>query len=192
MIRTIFVSAVAAVLSVGAASAATLSFAAPPAPFESPEATLIFGQLFNNVTSSVPGQRLSPWENDSGPFSSVSGQAQYTFETLSTFFNLVWGSPDAYNTLTFYNDLTQVDSVTGNAIVGFGDGINVPNSLVSITTEAAFNRVVFSALNEFGEPRSAFEWAAVSNVAIIPLPAGGLLLLGGLAGLAALRRRKSA
>lgn len=191
MIRTLLASAVAVVVSLGAASAATLSFTPTPLPFLSPDATLISGTLANNVTASEGGVRLSPWANDSGPFSSVSGSAEYVFDSLSTYFSLVWGSPDDYNTLTFYDDMGEVDSVLGTEILGFNNGGNVPNSLVTIITDFAFNRVVFSSVNGDGSPRAAFEWARVTNVAPVPLPAGGLLLLGGLGAIAALRRRKS-
>jgi len=191
MIRTLLASTLAVVVSFGAASAATLSFAPTPLPFLSPDATLISGTLVNNVTASEGGVRLSPWANDSGPFSSVAGEAQYTFGALSSFFSLVWGSPDSYNTLTFFDDNGQVDQVLGNQILGYTAGGNVPKSLVTIITAAAFNRVVFSSVNGDGSPRAAFEWARVTNVAPVPLPAGALLLLGGLGALGALRRRKS-
>lgn len=191
MIRTFLASAVAVVVSFGAASAATLSFAPTPLPFLSPDATLISGTLVNNVTASESGVRLSPWANDSGPFSSVAGEAEYTFNALSSFFSLVWGSPDSYNMLTFYNGVDEVDSVVGSEVDGYTAGGNVPNSLVTIITDAAFNRVVFSSVNGDGSPRAAFEWARVTNVAPVPLPAGALLLLGGLGALGVLRRRKS-
>jgi hypothetical protein len=186
-------SAAVAVLSVGAASAATLTFAPTPAPFESDAFTLLAGIGGSNDVGSVEGQRFSPWGESDG-FAWVSGDAEYTFDTLGTFFSLVWGSPDAYNTLYFYNDAALVDSVNGVEVEGYNvlsPGVNVPNSLVTITTDAAFNRVVFSSRDQFGDIQSSFEWGAVSIVPTVPLPAGGLLLLSGLAGVAALRRRKS-
>lgn len=196
MIRTIMASAALAVLSAGSASAYVLTFAPTPAPFSSAIATLIAGPTIgNNVTTSLDGQRLSPWGADGDPFSFVVGEAEYNFDGVSTFFSLVWGSPDAYNTLKFFNDATLVDEVDGTEFPGyFPLSGNLPNSFVSITGLNLFNRVVFSSKNPSPEStfyESAFEWAVVSNVPTIPLPAGGLLLLSGLAGVAALRRRKS-
>lgn len=51
-------------------------------------------------------------------------------------------------------------------------------------SDVTFDRLVLSA----GKP--ALEYANL-RVAAVPLPAGGLLLLGALAGIAALRRRKT-
>lgn len=189
MIRTLLASAFAAVLSVSGASAATVTYGATPAiavAIATP-GTNVSGTFMENITDPglIPGSR-SPWAGP-GPavYSSITGEVTYTFSGLSSFLSLVWGSPDSYNTLKFYNGLTEVDSVLGGAITGCC-GLNIANSLVNITTASAFNKVVFKSTS------AAFEYANLTNVAPVPLPAGGVLLLGGLAGLAALRRRKSA
>ena len=55
-------------------------------------------------------------------------------------------------------------------------------------SDAGFDRLVFSA----GKPALEYANLRVSpQISAVPLPAGGLLLLGALAGIAALRRRKT-
>ena len=58
-------------------------------------------------------------------------------------------------------------------------------SVFTQVTDVTFDRLVFSA----GKP--ALEYANLT-IAAVPLPAGGLLLLAALGGVAALRRRKAA
>jgi hypothetical protein len=180
MMRTILAAAVAAALSMGAATAATVSYSATPTTaVANPIGVLISGTFNQNVSEPglVPGVRRSPWSDtllDGSVYSSITGVADYTFSGLNTVLRLVWGSPDSYNTLEFYNGASLVDSVLGGAISG--------NSLLVTISTSAFDRVRFIS----GSP--AFEYA---NVSAVPLPAGGLLLLGALGGITALRRRKS-
>lgn len=167
-------------------------------PFFNPIATSSSAVSFlENITipGLNPGVSRSPWQdfvNDGGAYSALTtGTATYVFGALSSAFSLVWGSPDAYNSLSFYNGATLVDTVLGaDVLAGSGSATangNRVNSLISIVTDAAYDTVVFRSSGNL----PAFEYSFVSNAAPIPLPAGGLLLLGGLAGLAALRRRKS-
>ena len=195
MIRVILASAVAAVLWVGAASAATIiTYSATPSDasatmITTPGVATPGSTFLENISTPglIPSTSLSPWAGP-GPavYSSITGEVSYTFSGFSNFLSLVWGSPDTYNTLEFHDANGLVETVLGGTIRGIipGNG-NIANSLVNIATQFAFNKVVFKST------QAAFEYANLTNMAPVPLPAGGLLLLGGLGGLAALRRRKS-
>lgn len=78
-------------------------------------------------------------------------------------------------TIDYYLDAALVSSVS---VV---NGDEVPNSFLS--TGILANRVTFSS------PNNGVIDSLNFTPAIVPLPAGGLLLLSGLGGLAALRRR---
>jgi hypothetical protein len=187
-----------------AAQAATLSWGALPAvPQANPIATATSGIVSENVTDSVGGVRLSPWDytppvtQDGNPFTSVgcdnsngacTAWALYEFERTMKSLSFVWGSPDGYNTVEFLLRGTVVDSVSGQEPVdAFGSGGNLALPTVTISDIAGgqFDAVRFVS----GAP--AFEYAQV-RVAAVPVPAAGLLLAGALGGLAALRRRKAA
>jgi len=111
------------------------------------------------------------------------GSATLDFTTPQTYFGLLWGSIDSYNTLTFYDSANQsVGSVSGQAswiapaLLG-NQGANA-TAYVNITSTLAFTKVVASST------QNAFEF---DNVAIVPEPstyvAGGLALLPLLFGL---------
>jgi hypothetical protein len=97
-------------------------------------------------------------------------------------FSLLWGSPDAHNTLTFRLGDAVVGTFAGNA---FGTPLAFGSRFVLF--EGKYDSVTFSSTS------NAFEWSNMS-ASPIPLPAAGWLLLGGLGalGAAAARRRKAA
>jgi hypothetical protein len=188
------VLATAAALSLAtfAADAATVTqLPTPGVALANPTSATFTGTYFENVSDfGQGGVRRSPWEGtalDGSVYSSITGSLTFTFAKFADAFSLVWGSPDDYNKLEFYNGTTLVDTVLGAAISPCCNSgqLNIPNSLVNISTDAWFNKVVFTS----GQP--AFEFANVS-ASEVPLPAGGLLLLGGLGALAATRRRRAA
>ena len=187
MFKAIVAAAALSIAAIVPAGAVTITQSATPlVAFSNPLADSFTGTINENVTDPglVPGRR-SPWEGtalDGSVYSSITGTATYVFDSLRTSFSLVWGSPDSYNSLQFYNGNTLVATVLGSSIGGCC-GFNVANSSVKISG-LQFDSVVFVS----GTP--AFEYANIS--AAVPLPAVGLLLIGGLAGLAALRRRKAA
>jgi hypothetical protein len=104
-------------------------------------------------------------------------------------FSMLWGSIDTYNAVEFCLGAT-CDKVTGSEIAAgiptneFGS----KNAIVRFSSDFDFDRISFYSNEGLSGDRAAFEFA----VAAVPLPAGGLLLLGALGGIAALRRRKTA
>jgi hypothetical protein len=106
-----------------------------------------------------------------------------TFGTGVTSFDILWGSIDSYNTLTF-SDGSNTLTYTGNdiaALLGLSGQTNYEQvALLHFTFDTAMTSATFSS------SQAAFEFA----LAPVPLPAAGLLLLGGLGALGAAKRRR--
>jgi hypothetical protein len=161
-----------------------------------------------SVTGEVPNQYRSPFENigsaggtllsDGGygigawaslVYTSIqaNGSATYNFGPANSL-SILWGSPDSYNTLSFYSDPngqgTLLFSITGSAlnIQTFG------HDQVDFTmTGATFASVVLSSTT------NAFEYADLMDSPVsTPLPAALPLFAGGLGfiGLLGSRRKR--
>jgi hypothetical protein len=190
MIKAFIAATAISLLSSGAANAATVSQSTTPtAAFDSIVATSAIGAYAANVSEPglVSGVRRSPWEGtslDGSVYSAITGSATFALSSLQTAISFVWGSPDGYNSIAFLKDGVAFDFITGSSVTGCCGG-NVANSQVTVTASSAFNSF------EMRSSQAAFEYANL-QVAAVPLPAGGLLLIGAMGGLAALRRRKAA
>jgi len=156
-----------------------------PLPFPISNATIDtpVGNLFVNGTLVA----RSPWETT--PFQNV---LQYTsvrdgtavYNISGNGLRILWGSPDSYNTLTFYTGLNGTGtaaSITGDALVPPGT-TGLGHHLVWILTGETFQSVSISS----GRP--AFEFS--NMVATTPLPPALPLLATGLGVMGWLARRR--
>ncbi len=105
------------------------------------------------------------------------------------YFGLLWGSVDNYNTLSFFDGLTPVGSLTGSNVVASPNGDQGVNGTlyVNINSTLPFNRIVATS------SQYAFEFDNLAFNRTVPTPEPGTLaLLGlGLASLGLSRRRKA-
>jgi hypothetical protein len=161
-----------------------------------------------NVTGSLANVYRSPFENanpGSGatynssnggyylpgaynlPYTSVEGggSATYTFANSEKILEVLWGSPDSYNTLTFYNGSTLEGTITGSAldILTYGHDevvleLSGDSTFTSVTFSSTTNAFEFADLAVSPGPDSRF-----SPIPSTPLPSTWLLMLTGLTGL---------
>ena len=138
-----------------------------------------------------------------GGFVSLANFDALTF-SFGTFFSApvtVWevtgggtSNPGYVESLT----ITLMNSITNNSVIGslvnvdgVGDGPNRWKVVYDASGDAVFDSITFVDTSDLTGKRDGFDIDAVA-VSAVPLPAGALLLLGGLGGLAAMRRRKKA
>ena len=141
----------------------------------------VYQTPFNN-TSLQESQSYFSVGAESGDAGSASPNTLTFAGAGVSVFDILWGSIDSYNTLSFSNGFS-IDGTQLAALLGFGAG---PTNYEQVAlVHFAFDTAVTSAT--FTSTSAAFEFA----LAPVPVPAGGLLLLGAMGGLAALRRRKA-
>lgn len=146
---------------------------------------------YRNVTGpqEVSGTVVAadPWADTAlagtGLYSSVSGNASatFSFNTLQNSVKLVWGSADTYNDLFFLRDGNVVDQVNGSVIRNI--------STTSTTEWVKITAVAFNGLRFASDGTNAFEFANTATTPV-PLPAAAWMLIGGLAGLGCLGRKR--
>jgi hypothetical protein len=158
------------------------------APFLSGSNGFGFGPLGGNQPD---GADATPYltTGSTGAFGGAS--VTLTLPGLERYLGLLWGSVDAYNTLSFYNGATLVGVVTGSDVTGSPNGDQGVNGTLYVNINAdassAFDRVVATS------GQYAFEFDNVAfNPMPIPEPASLALLGAGLAGLGMVRRRRRA
>ena len=204
-IRPRFTAVLAAVLllATNGLQAATVTYSTilPTSAVANPLAGGLIGAdavLEQNVTGTIINNRRSPWDatNSTVPIatglyssirskSAVPASAFFTFASIRKELSFVWGTPGPLNKVEFFLDGLSQFAFSGVA----AQILSNPRGNKSIFTKISgltFDKVVFTA----GKP--ALEFANLRTVSAVPIPAAGLMLLGALGGLAALRRRKTA
>lgn len=140
----------------------------------------------NDLDGTAPNSR-SPYDatayENTAVYHSVSAGAEAVFTSASVFssFALMWGSPDTYNKIAFFLNGSGVGSFDGSDVIPPGTG---GLGFVDVLFTGLFDEVRLSSVGQ-----DAFEF---TNVSAVPLPAAGWLLVGGIGGLAAMKRRKKA
>jgi hypothetical protein len=152
--------------------------------------------LANNGVDVTGGDVIPNWHNiqyytvGSPAPNSAPSPAILEFAIQQSYLSLLWGSIDTYNAIALYLNGVLQDTVTGGFLLVNG-GQPAASGAAFVKIAGSFDEVRFySNYPGFGADTPAFEFSNV--VATVPVPAGGLLLLGALGGLAALRRRKTA
>lgn len=114
------------------------------------------------------------------------GPVEINFSTALNYFGLLWGSVDAYNTISFFNGASLLTSFTGTQIVAGANGSQAADGTVfanfSATGNNYFNRIVLSSSN-FAFESDNHAYQAIPTPALLP----GLVGFG----IAALRKRKA-
>jgi hypothetical protein len=111
------------------------------------------------------------------------------FDLSGNVLNIVWGSPNDNNTVTFYSGANGLGSVVGavttpDLVSAFSVGnFNQPGYLISFNTPEAFQSVVFST------GPTAFEFA-VTGVAAVPEPSTWAMMILGFAGIGFMAYRR--
>src|SRR6185437_7250892 len=174
----------------------------PSPSVTTPIANSVTGNVEQGVSGSVSGERRSPFEDAATqtipalyantPYTSVSSPAAanstatYNFSSPVNTLTFLWGSPDSYNTLSFYsgaNGTGLLGSLTGDSPILIQ---TLGHDLVTLQLDGGldFSSVVFSST------QAAFEFAGLSATetgngpgetplpATLPLFASGLGVMG--------------
>lgn len=197
---SIALAAVAAIALVAPASAATVTIIGYVQNGDSytniaPNAQT--GVVDLNVTGSASGAYADIYRDTTlagiGKYNSVQTGGSLTYDLIGKagdFFTFIWGTVDDYNLLTVNNTGGGTETIGGALIKtlgGYSQG--VANVIVKITADSAFDSVTLTSTG------NSFEHAFnPPELAPVPVPAAGLLLLGAMGGLGAFARsrRKSA
>ena len=140
----------------------------------------------NGTGFGVPDQADGP--DGTNYLTSGLGTVTLAMPGTEKYFGLLWGSVDAYNTLSFYQGNTLIGSLTGSDVLSSPNGNQgIDGTLyVNVGVPDGFNRVVASSTQYAFE----FDNVAFNPTNPVPEPASILLLGTGLLGLGRAWRKR--
>lgn len=153
-----------------------------------PVATISGGAVDYNGSTN-PG---SGFNNDGGIsnwLTAYSGTSiTIDFNSIESYFGILWGSIDTSNTIKFYNGTSLIASYTGSEIASNGGNYYpAAGSFVGFTANAAssdFNKIVLS------DNTTSFESVNYATLtSAVPVPTAFWMFLTGFVGLLGLKRR---
>lgn len=148
------------------------------------------GALYNNTTliSGVAARPVGSTNNylSVGNSGNSSGPTTLTFSKGLSYFGFLWGSPDAYNQVTFWNGNTQLGTYNGSAVMAPPNGNQSFASFFNVSTIG--NDVITKVT--FASSGMAFETDNHAFVTAVPEPETYAMMLAGLGLMASIARRR--
>jgi hypothetical protein len=140
------------------------------------------------TTDFFPGA-VNPFGTGLGRFLAIyGGTVTFTFGTAMQSASLLWGTPESFNSVQFWNGGSLVGSITGSAF-----GSNSDNYFVKLTPGAVFDTIILVSSGYAFETAGLTATATTSPVAVPgPIAAAGLPGVLALIGYGLYRRRKAA
>lgn len=149
------------------------------------------GALFNN-TVLISGEAARP-VGAVGNYYSLgtsgvqTGTGAVSFSAGLRYFGFLWGSPDTYNIVTFWNGTTQLASFDGSIVKQPADGNQSYARYFNVFTQGSekITRVTFASNG------NAFETDNHAFITAVPEPETYAMLLAGLSLVGVVARRKN-
>ena len=160
-------------------------------PYVSYSGNVLQGPQQNCCTASPPYN--FNLNGDTTKYASVQQGQTSVFSTTPghalTSFSFYLGSPDPYNTISFYNGVTQLASFSGDAIWGGAGGASQGQRDWGYRIYYNFGGAQVTSITFDSTPQNAFEFDGLAGTAV-PEPATWGLMIAGFGGIGAVLRRR--
>ena len=146
------------------------------------------GGVFNTTT----GEYARPVGSTSFYYSvgisgGQTGPGVVTFAAPVSYFGFLWGSPDTYNTVTFFSGTQQIGSYTGFEVLPPANGDQSVSGYFNVFT----NGGPYITSVQFTSTSNAFETDNHSFITAVPEPETYAMMLAGLGLMGFIARRRS-
>jgi PEP-CTERM motif-containing protein len=155
------------------------------------------------LSESISGKAALPFSAATSyisvPYNNLPGSVSFGLGFNADYFGLYWGSVDAYNSISFFNDADLVATYTGSDLVGaFANGNQVSfssNRFINFQFGGGelFNKITMTSTNwAFESDNHAVVSVVTGKTASVPEPATALMMILGLIGVGSTRRKRAA